>query len=177
MKAIKNGVHRCYFHFLHVFGFGVLCEHFHAYWVLLIVQMSITPYVGFADGASCSTRNLSSATQVIYDLAGELIDLRVICIGRTTNNVVEYSTVIELLTEAINLDIRAFLVNLDSQLVVLQLNNHYSIRNPHILRLYLCIHLLEIHFDFITYQHIPRRMNTLTDTMANIVLDRHLHNL
>ena len=114
---------------------------------------------------------------VIYDPAGELIDLQGICLGRTTNNVAEYSAVIEILTKAINLGIRAFLVNLDSQLVVLQLNNHYSVRNLHILRLYLCIRLLERHFDFITYQHIPRQMNTLTDTMANIVLDRHLHSL
>ena len=144
---------------------------------LHIVQMSITPYISFADGASRSTRNLSSTAWVIYDLAGELIDLQGICLGWTTNNVAEYSAVIELLTEAINLCIRVLLVNLDSQLVVLQLNNHYSVRNPHILRLYLRVHLLEINFDFITYQHIPRRMNTLTDTVANIVLDIHLHNL
>ena len=144
------------FIFVHVFGFGVLYENFPAYWVLLIVQMSITPYVNFADGASRSTRNLSSAAWVIYDPAGELIDLQVICLGRTTNNVTEYSATIELLTKAINLGIRALLVNLDSQLVVLQLNNHYSVRNLHILRLYLRIRLLEGHFDIITYQHIPR---------------------
>ena len=163
--------------FVHVFGFGVLCENFPAYWVLLIVQMSITPYVDFVDGASCITRNLSSTAWVIYDPASELIDLQGICLGRTTKNVAKYNAVIELLTEAINLSIRALLVNLDSQLVILQLNNHYSVRNLHILRLYLCIHLLEINFDFITYQHIPRRMNTLTDTVADIVLDRHLSNL
>ena len=38
--------------------------------------MSITPYVGFADGASRSTKNLSSAAWVIYDPASELIDLQ-----------------------------------------------------------------------------------------------------
>ena len=59
----------------------------------------------------------------------------------------------------------------------MQLDNHYSVRNPHILRLYLRIRLLERNFDFITCQHIPRRMNTLTDTVANIVLDRHVRNL
>ena len=133
----------------------MLCECFPAYWVFLIIQMSLTPYVGFADGASRSTRNLSSTAWVIYDPAGELIDLQGICLGRTTNNIVEYSAIIELLTEAINLGIRALLVNLDSHLVVLQLSNHYSVRNLHILRLHLRIRLLERHFDFITYQHIP----------------------
>ena len=114
---------------------------------------------------------------MIYDSAGELIDLQGIFLGRTTKNIAEYSIFFELLTKSINLDIHTFLVNLDSQLVVLQLNNHYSVRNLHILRLYLRIRLLERHFDLITYQHIPRRMNILTDTVANIVLDRHLHNL
>ena len=107
------------------------------------MQMSISPYVSFADGASRSTRNLSSTAWVIYDPVGELINLQGIFLGPATNNVAEYSTVLELLTEAVNLCIRAFLVNLDSQLVVLQLNGYYSVRNPCILRLYLRIHLLE----------------------------------
>ena len=131
--------------------------------------MPISPYVGFTDGASHSTWNLSSAAWVIYDPVGELIELQGICLGQTTNNVIEYSAFLELLTEAISLSIRALLVKLDSQLVVLQFNGHYSIRNPYILRLYLRIRLLEIHFYFITYQHIPRQMNALTDTVANIV--------
>ena len=112
------------------------------------MQMSVSPYVGFADGASCSTRNLSSAAWVIYDPVGELINLQGIFLGPTTNNVTECSIVLELLTEAVNLGIRAFIVNLDSQLVILQLNDHYSIRNPCIFRLYLCIRFLERHFLF-----------------------------
>ena len=59
----------------------LLCECFPDYWILLIVQMSITPYVSFTDGASRSTRNLSSTAWVIYDPASELIDLQGICPG------------------------------------------------------------------------------------------------
>ena len=84
---------------------------------------------------------------------------------------------IELLTKAIALDIHELIVNLDSYLVVLQLNGHYFVKNPQILWLYLCVRLLERNFFYIAYQHIPRRMNTLTDVVANIVLDRHLQNL
>ena len=122
---------------------------------LLLLQMSVIPYVGFADGACRSTRNLSSAAWVIYDPHGELEDLQGVCLGCTTNNVAEYSVVIELLAEAINLDIRTLVVNLDSELVVHQLNGKYSIRDHRILRLYLRVKLLERNFDFITYQHIP----------------------
>ena len=138
--------------------------------------MSMIPHIGF-DGAFCSTRNLSSPTWAIYDPNSELIDLKGIYLGLTTNNIVEYGAVIELLSEAIALGIRELVVNLDSQLVVLQLNGKYSVGNPQFLRMYLRICLLEMHFDYITYQHIPRCMNTLTDALANHVLDRHLRNM
>ena len=160
-----------------VFMFGLVCRHnCHLSCHLLLVQMSGTPYVGFADGACRSTCNLSLAAWVIYDPHGELLDLQGVCLGRTTNNVAEYSAVIELLAEAVDLGIRELVVNLDSQLVVHQLNRRYSVRDLRILRLYLRVRLLERNFDYITYQHIPRRLNTLTDALANHVLDRHLRN-
>ena len=106
---------------------GVLCKHLSADRVFLVVQMSIHPFVGFADGASRSTRNLSSAAWVIYNPASELVNLQGVCLGRTTNNITEYSAVLELLTKASYLGLRALLVCLDSQLVVLQLNGHYSV--------------------------------------------------
>jgi Reverse transcriptase-like len=81
------------------------------------------------------------------------------------------------LVDAISLGIRRLVVRLDSQLVVLQLSNVYSIRSPTLLRVYLRIRLLERNFDYIEYQHIPRNLNTLTDALANYVLDRHLNNL
>ena len=139
--------------------------------------MSITPYVSFNDGASRSTQNLSSAAWVIYDTNGELVDLQDIFVQHASNNVIEYSVVIELITEVIALDIHELIVNLDSRLVVLQVNGHYYVINPHILRMYLHVHLLEMNFYYITYQRIPKRMNTLIDAVANLVLDRHLRNL
>jgi len=144
---------------------------------LLLVQMSGAPYISFTDGAYRSTRNLSSTAWVIYDPHSELVDLQAICLGCTKNNVAKYSVVIELLTEAVNLNIHALIVNLDSQLAILQLNGCYFVRNPQILRFYLRVRLLERKFDFITYQHIPRRLNTLTDALGNHVLDKHLDNL
>jgi ribonuclease HI len=148
-------------------------------YVVFDCQMSeySLPYIGFADGASRSTQNLASAAWAIYAPTNELISLRGVCLGRATNNIAEYSAVIELLVDAISLGIRRLVVRLDSQLVVLQLSNVYSIRSPTLLRVYLRIRLLERHFDYIEYQHIPRSLNTLTDALANYVLDRHLNNL
>jgi hypothetical protein len=94
-------------------------------YVLFDCQMSeySLPYIGFADDASRSTQNLASATWAIYAPTNELISLRGVCLGRETNNIAEYSAVIELLVDAISLGIRRLVVRLDSQLVVLQLSN------------------------------------------------------
>ena len=97
-----------------------------------------------------------------------------IFLGQANNNIAEYSAVVELLTEAISLNIRQLIVRLDSQLVVRQLENHYAIRSPTLLRLYMRVRFLERSFDYIEYQHIPRHLNTYTDTLANLVLERHL---
>ena len=134
-------------------------------------------YVGYADGASRSTRGLSSAAWAIFDPSGELVSFRGVCIGRSTNNIAEYSALIELLSDTIAHGIRQLIVRLDSQLVILQLTGIYSVRNPAIYRMFLRVKILEREFDSIQYQHISRNLNTLTDSLANYVLDRHLQHI
>jgi ribonuclease HI len=51
-----------------------------------------------------------------------------------TNNVVEYSTIIELLHNVISHGVQSLEVFLYSQLVVCQLNNMYWVRDPTLLR-------------------------------------------
>jgi len=131
-------------------------------------------YIGFADGACRSTRNISSAAWVIYSPSDELVSMHGVSLGQTTNNIAEYSAVIELLSESISFGIRSLIVRLDSELVVLQLNRVYAIRNPVLLRLFLRVRLLEREFDYIEYQHIPRSLNTLADAIASQVLSRHV---
>jgi ribonuclease HI len=134
-------------------------------------------FVGYADGASRSSRNLSSAAWAIFNPSGELVSFRGVCIGRSTKNIVEYSALIELLSDAITHGICRLVVRLDSQLVILQLTDIYAVRNPAIYRMFLRVKILERQFDFIQYQHISRSLNTLTDSLANYVLDRHLRHL
>ena len=134
-------------------------------------------FIGYTDGASRSTQKLFFAAWGIFAPSSELVSFRGICIGRSTNNIAEYSVLIELLSDAISHGIRRLIVKLDSQLVISQLTGVYSIRNPAIHRMFLRVMILERHFDFIQYQHISRNLNTLTDSLANYVLDRHLQHL
>ena len=98
-----------------------------------------------------------------------------VCLGPTTNNVAEYSAVIELLRDALSHGISYLEVRLDSQLIVFQLTGVYRIRDPGLLRQFLRVRLLERHFHSIRYEHIPRNLNNLADSLANYVLDWHLH--
>jgi hypothetical protein len=71
-------------------------------------------YTSFADGTSRSTQNLASIAWEIYAPMNELISLHDVCLDRATKNIVEYSTVIELLTDVISLGICHLVVRLDS---------------------------------------------------------------
>jgi ribonuclease HI len=75
-------------------------------------------FIGYADGASQHTRRLASAAWVIFTPQGHLLSSRGICLGDTTNNVVEYSETIELLRDALSLGISHLWIYLDAQLVV-----------------------------------------------------------
>jgi len=76
-------------------------------------------FVGYADGASRSSRNLSSAAWAIFDPSGELVSFRGVCIGQSMNNIDEYSALIELLCNSIVHGIRQLVVRLDSQHIIL----------------------------------------------------------
>ena len=87
---------------------------------------------------------------------------------------VEYHVFIRLLTEATSLGVSHMIVNLDSQLVVYQLNRIYAIHNPILLCLHLRVRCLEGMFDFIKYRHIPRELKTISYLLANYIMDRYL---
>jgi ribonuclease HI len=103
-----------------------------------------------------------------------LLSFRGICLGDTTNNVAEYSAVIELLRDTLSFGISRLWVYLDAQLVVSQLNRIYRVHDPTLHRRFLSVRLLERNFDYITYFHVPRSLNQITDTLANHILDWHL---
>ena len=77
----------------------------------------MTTFTSFVNGANRYTLNLSSATWVLYSPTNDLVSSRGILLGPSTNNLVEYQAVIELLTEALANDVREIRVYLDSKLV------------------------------------------------------------
>ena len=128
-------------------------------------------YLSYADGANRSSRHAASAAWVIFNSSNEFVDVGGIFLGHATNNLAEYEAVIILMTNASTLGIRSLVVRLDSELVISQLTSHYTIRHPVLYPKYLRVHLLERSFDVISYEHIPRTLNSLADSLANDILD------
>jgi ribonuclease HI len=90
-------------------------------------------YLGFTVDASFHTWNMDSVAWVIYSLKGQLVSSSGVHFEPSTNNVVEYSIVIELLCDVISHGVRSLEVHLDSQLVICQLNGSYLVRDPTLL--------------------------------------------
>lgn len=99
-------------------------------------------------------------------------------IGETTNNVAEYTAVIEALTyikslgeSQGNTDLLDFY--LDSQLVVNQLNGLFKIKLPHLRELLTKVRMLESEVGIPSrYQSVPREQNKRADFFVNQALDQ-----
>ena len=136
--------------------------------------MESSTYIGFIDGASRHTQHLASTAWVIYTPMGQVLSSGGVCLRPSSNNVAEYSAIIELLRDAISHDVLSLEVCLDSELVVSQINGLYHVRDPMLLRRFLHVRLLELQFDNITYIHVSRINNQVVDSYANYVLDWNL---
>ena len=82
------------------------------------MSMESSIYIGFADGASRHTQHSASAAWVIYTPMGQVLSSGDVCLQPSSNNVAEYSAVIELLRDAILHGVLSLEVRLDSELVV-----------------------------------------------------------
>ena len=96
-------------------------------------------YIGYADGASRHTRRIALDAWVLYTPESNLLGSGGIFLGNATNNVAEYMSFIQLLTEAASRNISNLVVRLDSQLIIMQLNNHYGVLHPVLLRYFLIV--------------------------------------
>ena len=77
--------------------------------------MESSIYIGFVDSARCHTQNSDSVAWVIYTPTGQVLSSGGVCLRPSSNNVAEYSVVIELLRDAISDGVLSLEVRLDSQ--------------------------------------------------------------
>ena len=85
--------------------------------------------------------------------------------------------VIGLLMQSLDIDVREIRDYLDSELVVHQLNRVYIIWNPPLLSTFRRVRILKRYFDKVAYQHIPRNLNSMVDSLEFFFLNWYMaHN-
>ncbi len=124
------------------------------------------------DGASRGNPGPAAIGVVIAEPSGRVLLEFGEALAPTTNNVAEYTAVIRALERALELGARRVQVQMDSQLVVRQLNGSYRVKHADMLPLYRRVLELIQRFDEVTFAHVPREQNTEADRLANAALDR-----
>ena len=100
-------------------------------------------------------------------------------IGRTTNNVAEYTALLtallrlkkEMRRQRMLNDSIIIAVYLDSELVVRQLQGAYRVKSSSLRPLFSKILMIARSFPHISYLHIPRMRNKEADTLVNRAFD------
>ncbi|MBI2804233.1 MAG: ribonuclease HI family protein [Planctomycetes bacterium] len=92
-------------------------------------------------------------------------------LGKTTNNIAEYTGVVKALEHAKEIGGRKLILLSDSELMVKQMNGQYKVKNEGLRPLYLQAVALRKHFDSLTIKHIYRDQNSQADALCNEAMD------
>jgi ribonuclease HI len=99
-------------------------------------------------------------------------DIEVKCyLGKTTNNIAEYTGMLKALEHAKQLGGKKLVVNSDSELMVKQMNGVYRVKNDGLIPLYSRASLLRKQFDNVTFKHVYREQNVQADALCNEAMD------
>lgn len=129
----------------------------------------------YTDGASRGNPGQASFGFTISDEKGKLIYEEGKYIGITTNNVAEYTGVLEALKyiqknyKQKDLQLELFA---DSRLVVEQLAGRFKMKSEHLKPIFSQIKILTMELGGMIHTHIPREKNTEADRLANLALDK-----
>lgn len=120
----------------------------------------------FCDGASSGNPGPSGAGGVILDEAGTLVDSYSIHLGVATNNVAEYTALLEGLDRLLLLQAKRAEIFLDSELIVRQLSGRYKVKSPHLQPLFREVRDRLSKIPVCDVRHVPRDENQEADRLA-----------
>lgn len=126
------------------------------------------------DGAARGNPGPAGIGVQVTDGRGEVLGEIARGIGEATNNVAEYTAVIEGLALADELGGRSITLRSDSQLLINQLTGRYRVKTPHLQPLHRRARGLAAGFEGIAFEHVPREENREADRLANEGVDRWL---
>lgn len=129
----------------------------------------------YTDGGSRGNPGYAAFGFVVYDGGNNLIFEHGKNIGIQTNNVAEYTAILEAL-KWVELNTKEQLSNInffmDSMLACQQLSGNWKIKNENIRGFYFEIKKMENKLGAkVSYTHVPREKNKQADSMVNMALD------
>jgi ribonuclease HI len=125
----------------------------------------------FADGGSRGNPGPAASGTVVTDESGTVVREIGTFLGVTTNNVAEWTGLINGLEAALELGAGEIVVRLDSELVIKQLTGVYRVKHPNMIPLHAKAKALLKKFTHYDIKHVPRRQNAAADAVVNAVLD------
>jgi len=122
------------------------------------------------DGASRGNPGPASYA-VVLARPGEPVVEEADVIGKATNNVAEYTALVQGLELAAELGVKKLAVFSDSELMVKQMNGEYKVKHPDMIPLYQEAKQLLAAFEKFTITHVRREQNKRADEIGNDALD------
>lgn len=123
------------------------------------------------DGGSRGNPGPAAAAFVLSNSAGRQIEARAFFLGRTTNNVAEYTGLVKALEAAKRLNAEQVTVFSDSELLVRQVNGQYKVKSEQIRPLFQQARELLGKFQSWKVQHLSRDKNAQADELVNRALN------
>ncbi|MDQ3981327.1 MAG: reverse transcriptase-like protein [Actinomycetota bacterium] len=124
-----------------------------------------------ADGGARGNPGPAGIGVLLVDLDGNVLAEVARGIGVTTNNVAEYTALIEGLELAQEKGVSEIDVRLDSKLVVFQVLGEWKIKNDTLRRLAAKAESLLRRFERKSLSYVPREQNAAADKLANQGMD------
>lgn len=120
----------------------------------------------YTDGASKGNPGESGIGFAIFTMDGKKIAQDSRAIGIATNNIAEYTALIECMKTANDMGIRTLNVISDSELMVKQVGGQYKIKNADILKKVQEVMALKKGMDRFTLSYVGREHNILADALS-----------
>jgi formyltetrahydrofolate-dependent phosphoribosylglycinamide formyltransferase len=125
----------------------------------------------YTDGGSRGNPGPAAAGFVLTDTMGAQLQAEAFFLGKTTNNVAEYTAIIKALEAAKGLGGKKVMVFSDSELLVRQLNGQYKVKSEQVRPLYKQATALINEFESCKVRHIAREKNKEADKLVNQALN------
>jgi ribonuclease HI len=135
-------------------------------------QRRVDKWTAHVDGAARGNPGPAGIGIVIEDGTGNVIKEIGEPLGRTTNNIAEYSALVRALEEARALGCARLAIFTDSELMAHQLNGRYAVKADHLKPLFARARRLLDQFESATVTHVRREYNKRADALSNLGADQ-----